>query len=108
VFAQALGSVNAVAGVYWGSSNLLDDIAMRGSEFHRTPEVYGGIQGGLSNGEPVLLRTFFKPPATLGAHAKGGRHDPCVLPRAVPILEAMISISLADAWLQFLARPHAE
>jgi len=104
--ASALGSVNAVSGVTWGAHDFADAVALPGSAFHARRDVYGGIQGGLSSGEPVLLRTWFKPVSTLGAHAKGGRHDPCVLPRAVPVLEAMASLVLADAWLHFLAFPH--
>jgi len=69
----------------------------------------GGIQGGISNGEPVIFRVGFKPPATIGAEQKTadytgretilaarGRHDPCVLPRAVPIVESMAALVLAD------------
>ena len=69
----------------------------------------GGIQGGISNGEPILLRIAFKPTATIRKEqqtidSKGniktlsskGRHDPCVLPRAVPMVEAMVAIVLAD------------
>ncbi len=69
----------------------------------------GGIQGGISNGEPVYFRVAFKPPATIGQaqqtvnysgedallEAKG-RHDPCVVPRAVPIVETMTALVLAD------------
>ena len=69
----------------------------------------GGVQGGISNGEPILFRVAFKPPATIGKtqmtctfdgepcllNAKG-RHDPCVVPRAVPIVEAMAALVLAD------------
>ena len=69
----------------------------------------GGIQGGISNGEPILLRIAFKPTSTLGRaqqtvdfsgrevvlEAKG-RHDPCVLPRAVPIVESMVALTLID------------
>jgi len=73
----------------------------------------GGIQGGISNGEPVTLRVAFKPTATIGVaqqtvdsdgHAvtleASGRHDPCVLPRAVPIVEAMVALVFADHWLR--------
>jgi chorismate synthase len=73
----------------------------------------GGIQGGISNGEDVVVRAAFKPTATILREqetvdvegnattlAPRGRHDPCVLPRAVPIVEAMIALVLADHWLR--------
>lgn len=69
----------------------------------------GGIQGGISNGEPIVMRAAFKPTATIlreqdtvsveheNTTITGrGRHDPCVLPRAVPIVEAMVALVLAD------------
>jgi chorismate synthase len=69
----------------------------------------GGIQGGISNGEPIVLRVAFKPPATIGLAQKTvdfdghpvtleakGRHDPCVVPRAVPIVETMAALVLGD------------
>jgi len=74
----------------------------------------GGIQGGISNGMPIELSVAFKPVATvfheqptvdrLGQATTirpRGRHDPCVLPRAVPIVEAMIALVLADHWLRW-------
>jgi chorismate synthase len=77
----------------------------------------GGVQGGISNGEPLTFRVAFKPTATLmrpqpSLDAQGeavvlpgkGRHDPCVVPRAVPIVEAMTALVLADLWLQQRAR----
>ena len=77
----------------------------------------GGVQGGISNGEPIIFRVAFKPPATISraqttANFKGepttleakGRHDPCVVPRAVPIVEAMAALVFADAALQQQAR----
>ncbi len=77
----------------------------------------GGVQGGITNGEPVLLRIAFKPPATIGREqrtvdfaghpvtlAARGRHDPCVVPRAVPIVEAMAALVMADLALRQAAR----
>jgi chorismate synthase len=106
LLAHALGSVGAVTGVVWGPPDLLSRIEQPGSVFHARKDTYGGIQGGLANGEPVSLRVYFKPPATLADHAKAGRHDPCIMPRAVPVLEAMASLVLADLVLQLNARPH--
>ncbi|KAJ2448967.1 bifunctional chorismate synthase/riboflavin reductase [NAD(P)H] aro2, partial [Coemansia sp. RSA 2336] len=73
----------------------------------------GGIQGGISNGENIYFRVAFKPPATIsqdqhtvtydgkeGVLAARGRHDPCVVPRAVPIVETMAAITIMDAVLQ--------
>ena len=72
----------------------------------------GGMQGGISNGEDILIRAAFKPTATISIEQEtvndtpentilkaGGRHDPCVLPRAVPIVEAAINLVLVDAYL---------
>ncbi len=110
--AHAIAGIGAVTGVVWGPEDLEQRLKLPGTAFHapradgRPSDVYGGIQGGLSNGEPVVLRVLFKPPATLTDHAKAGRHDPCILPRAVPVVEAMVSMVLADLWLHVLARPH--
>jgi len=73
----------------------------------------GGVQGGISNGEPIVLRVAFKPTATIAQAQRTvdregraavlearGRHDPCVLPRAVPMVEAMVCLVLADHWLR--------
>lgn len=114
LLAHGLGSIGAVSGISWGPEDLEARLALPGTQFHavradgKPSDVYGGIQGGLSNGEPVVLRVLFKPPATLTDHAKAGRHDPCILPRAVPVVEAMVSMVLADLWLHVLARPHRE
>merc|ERR1712150_165110 len=70
----------------------------------------GGINGGISNGEPIVINVAFKPTSTIGQaqqtvtrdgkevelRAKG-RHDPCVLPRAVPMVESMVALTLVDA-----------
>jgi len=110
-------SINAVKGVEFGSG--FEGVKMRGSEHNdafvpgekiRTKTNYsGGVQGGISNGEDIVFRVAFKPVATImkdqdtvdssgkATTVKGkGRHDPCVVPRAVPIVEAMAAIVLAD------------
>jgi chorismate synthase len=79
----------------------------------------GGVQGGISNGENIVLRVGFKPTATLLREQKTvnrehqettlrgrGRHDPCVLPRAVPMVESMVLLVLADHWLRQRAISH--
>jgi len=80
----------------------------------------GGIQGGISNGNHIYFRVAFKPPATIGQaqvtarydleegvlEAKG-RHDPCVVPRAVPIVEAMAALVVIDALMAQNARDAA-
>ena len=120
--AKAMMSLPATRGVEFGLG--FDSVLMRGSEhndrFHtedgriRTDtNRSGGIQGGISNGEAIDLRVAFKPTATINfaqdtvtregesteLRAKG-RHDPCVLPRAVPMVEAMINLVLLDHWLR--------
>lgn len=77
----------------------------------------GGVQGGITNGEPILCRIAFKPTATISQPQKTvdkrgserileakGRHDPCVLPRAVVIVEAMAALTLVDLFLEHRAR----
>jgi len=106
LLAHAVGSIGAATGVWWGPRDLAATLAQPGSVFHARADSAGGIQGGLSTGAPVSLRVFFKPPSTTGATAKQGRHDPCILPRAVPVVEAMASLVLADLWLRLRAQPH--
>ncbi|KAI5864064.1 chorismate synthase [Durotheca rogersii] len=81
----------------------------------------GGIQGGISNGAPIYFRVAFKPPATIsqaqttatydgaaeGVLEAKGRHDPCVVPRAVPIVEAMAALVVMDALMQQMGRYEA-
>jgi chorismate synthase len=80
---------------------------------HTVTNRSGGVQGGITNGEPIVLRVAFKPTATIASAQKTvnrageavvleakGRHDPCVLPRAVPMVEAMALLVVADHWLR--------
>jgi len=86
-----------------------DPYVMKGDQLGTVTNRSGGVQGGISNGEPVYFRVAFKPPATIGREqqtvdysgnetilAAKGRHDPCVVPRAVPIVETMTALVLAD------------
>ncbi|MES2504433.1 MAG: chorismate synthase [Myxococcota bacterium] len=101
---KAMLSINAVKGFDFGSG--FAGIGMKGSQHNdefieeagvmRTKTNHsGGIQGGISNGMDIVFRVAFKPVATLLKNHVG-RHDPCVLPRAVPIVEAMAALVLAD------------
>ncbi|CAM1371998.1 Chorismate synthase [Tenacibaculum litopenaei] len=115
---QAMLSINAVKGFEFGSG--FCGAKMRGSEHNDAfladgttqSNLSGGIQGGISNGMDIYFRVAFKPVATIMQHqetinAAGeatsiqgrGRHDPCVVPRAVPIVEAMTALVLADFYL---------
>lgn len=120
--AKAMLSINAAKGFEYGSG--FAGVSMRGSEhndlFYNDQGVIkthtnhsGGIQGGISNGMDIDFRVAFKPVATIvqvqeSVNAAGepvevsgkGRHDPCVLPRAVPIVEAMAALVVVDHLLQ--------
>lgn len=117
--AKAMLSINAVKGFEYGSG--FAGAAMRGSQHNdlynedgSTKTNYsGGIQGGISNGMNIYFKVAFKPVATIMSKqetidSKGkqtemqgkGRHDPCVVPRAVPIVESMAAITLADHFLR--------
>ncbi len=121
---QAMLSINAVKGFEYGEG--FGGVTRKGSEQNdvfleaATPAApiptatnhSGGIQGGISNGQDIFFRVAFKPvatllreqqtvdlegnPVTFSAH---GRHDPCVLPRAVPVVEAMAAMTILDHWL---------
>ena len=115
---KAMLSINAVKGVEFGSG--FDAIEMTGSkhndsfteDFNTTTNHSGGIQGGISNGMPITYRLAFKPVATImqaqeTISAEGerislaprGRHDVCVVPRAVPIVQAMAALVILDTYL---------
>jgi chorismate synthase len=116
---KAMLSINAVKGFEYGSG--FCGVQMKGSEHNdlfnadgsTKTNLSGGIQGGISNGMDIYFRVAFKPVATLiqkqdALDSKGnivemqgkGRHDPCVVPRAVPIVEAMAALVIADYYLQ--------
>lgn len=115
---KAMLGINAVKGFEYGSG--FEGVKMRGSQHNdpfikegdqikTTTNYSGGIQGGISNGEDIYFRVAFKPVATIMQDQESvneagdvvivsgkGRHDPCVVPRAVPIVEAMAALVIAD------------
>jgi chorismate synthase len=127
--AKAMLSIPATKGFEFGSG--FAGTFLKGSEhndifvnkegvIHTATNRSGGIQGGISNGEEISFRVAFKPTATLlrpqqtvdrdGNPAElmaKGRHDPCVLPRAVPIVEAMAALVLVDHYMRNLAQNSA-
>lgn len=101
------------AGTRMKGSDHNDPFVKKKGRLGTTTNHSGGIQGGISNGEPILFNVAFKPPATIGLPQKTadfqgsstileakGRHDPCVVPRAVPIVEAMAALVLCDMALR--------
>lgn len=115
---KAMLSINAVKGFEFGSG--FKGATMKGSEHNdlfkqdgtTKSNLSGGIQGGISNGMDIYFKVAFKPVATVmqkqhTINRRGekvemqgkGRHDPCVVPRAVPIVEAMAALTIADFWL---------
>ena len=115
---KAMLSINAVKGFEFGSG--FCGARMKGSDHNdifnadgsTQSNLSGGIQGGISNGMDIYFRVAFKPVATIMTNQQTinsegdlteitgkGRHDPCVVPRAVPIVEALTALVLADFWL---------
>jgi chorismate synthase len=94
--AGALMGVGAACSVEIGDG--LEAVTAEGSSFHRqsTQSHYGGIRGGISTGEEIVIRVGFKPTSTVLDEARKGRHDPCIVTRAIPVLEAMTALVLAD------------
>ena len=83
-------SINACKGFDYGTG--FEGIALRGSEANA---VSGGISGGMADGTPVTFRCVFKPTPSI-SRTVPGRHDACVAVRAVPVVEAMTALTLAD------------
>lgn len=119
---KAMLSINAVKGFSIGSG--FESVTMKGSEHNdefistdqgisTSTNHSGGIQGGISNGQPIWFQVAFKPVASIAKTQQTvnrdgqaqsldikGRHDPCVVPRAVPIVESMAALVLIDHWLR--------
>ncbi|MEO1995812.1 MAG: chorismate synthase, partial [Planctomycetaceae bacterium] len=128
--AKALFTLPAVLGVEYGIG--FGCVTMRGSEnndvfvpgsddaagsIQTTTNRHGGMLGGITSGEPIVLRAAVKPTSSLPKEqptvttagkattiSTKGRHDPCLLPRFIPMAEAMVAIVLADHWLRWRAQ----
>lgn len=119
--AKAMLGINAAKGFEYGDG--FASASQRGSEHNDAFRIEngqigtatnhsGGIQGGISNGQPIRFRVAFKPTPTIGKEqntvtrdgrqttiAAKGRHDPCVVPRAVPVVESLTALVLLDQYL---------
>jgi chorismate synthase len=120
--AQAMLSIPSTKGFEIGSgfagtrmfgSQHNDPFVLKGKRLGTTTNFSGGVQGGISNGEPIVFRIAFKPPSTISLPQKTadfqgkdtvleakGRHDPCVVPRAVSIVESMAALVIGDLALR--------
>lgn len=117
ILGHGILSINGCKGIEFGSG--FHGASLKGSVYHQTDTIEslikdqdGGLAGGISNGDTITFRAAFKPVSSSAKHARyqdqdahrteipiTGRHDPCVLPRAVPIIEAMTAITLCDLYL---------
>lgn len=121
--AKALVSIPTVKGIEFGAgfdagakkgSEMNDPFILRGGKIHTSKNDAGGISGGISNGEEIVIRIAVKPPSSIAIQqntvtkegkiteiAIKGRHDPCIVPRFIPVAESMAAIVLADHLLRF-------
>ena len=97
-FAKAMLSLPACIGMSVGNGFHL--ATLPGSTISQDSKNFAGMEGGISNGEEIVLKLAFKAPSTIGDKAKSGRHDPCILPRVIPVVEAMAKIVIADHYLR--------
>lgn len=107
-FAKAFLSIGSCISIAFGIGEEFK--TKLGSEISTDSKNFGGIEGGISNGEEIYITLGFKAPSTIGEKALNGRHDPCILPRVVPVVKAMAQVVIADHYLRQNAyqikRPH--
>ncbi len=96
--ARAMMSLPGSMGFEVGSG--FSATSMKGSELSLDSSHFGGMEGGITNGEDIFLKVAFKAPSTVGDKAKAGRHDPCLLPRVIVVVECMARVVLADHYLR--------
>lgn len=96
--AHAMLSIGSCVGATFGLGTKF--ASLLGSEISEQVDNFGGIEGGISNGERITMELYFKAPSTIGDNAKKGRHDPCILPRVLVVIESMAKIIIADHYLR--------
>jgi chorismate synthase len=97
-FAKAFLSIGACTSFSYG---LGEEFAhLTGQEATTKPSHFGGMEGGMTNGEDIFMSLTFRAPSTVGEKAQQGRHDPCILPRVLPVVESMTRVVLADHFLR--------
>ncbi len=95
---EAVMSVGAVQSFHLGDE--VDFAKVSGKEFHSMPKsVYGGVLGGITSGETISFTAKVKPTSSILDVAKLGRHDPCIIPRVLVVIESMVWLVLMDLWL---------
>lgn len=94
--AGAVMGIGAVSSVSFGDDT--EAHSRKGTDFHQSENQsqYGGIRGGITTGEDLIMHIEFKPTSSILDVAKKGRHDPCIVPRAIPVIESMVALVLAD------------
>lgn len=96
--AHALMSIGGCVSFSFGSGE--DFASMSGSVAAKSSKNFGGIEGGISNGDDIYLQLVFKPTSTIGQKAKDGRHDACLAPRVFVVIQSMVHFVLADQYLR--------
>jgi chorismate synthase len=95
---KAMLSIGSCMGITFGRG--YEFASLLGSEISSDPKNFSGIEGGITNGDEIYLTLYFKAPSTIGEKAKQGRHDPCILPRVLPVVESMAKVVIADHTLR--------
>lgn len=95
---HAMLSIGSCMGISFGRG--FDFSKLTGLEISCDTHNFSGIEGGISNGEEIYLDLVFKAPSTVGKKALEGRHDPCILPRVLPVVESMAKVVIADQLLR--------
>ncbi len=95
--ADAVMTIGAVTGFSYGAG--FKTAEMKGQDYIADKANFGGMLGGISTGDDLVITVSIKPSTSVGEVAKSGRHDPCIVPRVIPVVEAMVALVLADCYL---------